>query len=96
MRQFGDKQFDPRGLIQRKIIRRHAGNAKQLSDDTFMHIAILPQIQRRQMETKYLHRADEPRQCAPARQRAITVAGEARRHSDKVPAQFVRAVIGLS
>ena len=61
-----------------------------------MHIAVLAQIQRRQMEAKYLHRADEPRQSTPARQRAIAIAGEARRDSDKIPAQFVRAAIGLS
>jgi hypothetical protein len=55
VRQFGDQQFDPCTFIQRKIIPRHAGNAKQFSDDTFVHIAVLPQIQRRQMEAKYLH-----------------------------------------
>ena len=41
MGQFSDEEFDTRIFIQRKIIRRDAGDAKQFSNNTFVHIAVL-------------------------------------------------------
>ena len=67
MRQFREQQLHPGLLIQLDIVGDDPRLAQQLRNDPLMHIAILAQIERGQMETEYLDRTDQAAERSAAR-----------------------------
>jgi len=64
--EFPPQQFNPRGLRHRGIVALHARHPQQFRHHPLVHVGVLPQIECREMEPEYLHRADQPRKGAAA------------------------------
>ena len=64
--EFPPQQCNPRGLRHRAIVALHARHPQQLRHHPLVHVGVLAQVECREMEPEYLHRADQPRKRAAA------------------------------
>ena len=95
-RQFPAQQGDAGKFVQPGIIRLDPGHLQQFGDHALMHIAILPHVERGEMEAEGFDRADQPAERAAGRQRAIALARQPLRHGDEVAAEIARRGAGLA
>ena len=90
------QQRDAGFLVQRQIVRLYPGFPEQLGDHAFVDGAVLPQVQRGEMEAEQLDGADQPGQPAARCQRAIALHGKAAPERREIVPQILRARIGLA
>jgi hypothetical protein len=92
--EFTTQQGDARRLVERGVVRLHAGDLQQFGDDAFVHRRILAQVERRQVEAERLHRPDQPAE-RPARLER-TALRQAVRERDEIRAEALRIAIGFA
>jgi len=89
------EQHDARLLAERRIIRLDARDAQQLADDALVHVGILAQVERGEVEAEGLDRANQPPEPAAPRQRPAPTLGERMGDLDEILAQRAGLGIGL-
>ena len=80
-RELAREQRDARGLVERGVVGGDAGAREQLADDRLVHVAVLPQVERGEMEAEHVDGAPQ-RIEAPRRERRRAVRRE--RRGDRV------------
>ncbi len=71
------KQRHARGLVERRVVRVHAGAREQLRHDGLVHVGVLPQVERREVEAE--HACCALQRSAVVRPRAVTAPCAAQR-----------------
>ena len=94
--QFVAEQGHPLRFGERQIVALHAGAGEQFGDDAFVHGAVLPQVECREMEAERLHRADQAAECSARRERSRPAVAQAASDADEVGAQRLRIGIRLA
>src|SRR3546814_9261905 len=95
--EFGGEQRDPRLLVQRQIVGAHARYAEQFGEHAFVHRAVLPHVERREVESEHLDRADQPPERADARELPLA-ARRSEEHTSELQSlmRISYAVFGLT